>query len=198
MRTMLIAFVTSLAAAPSALAAAESKGAKDAAVGFDYLLYGFNDTTTNVAFAAFAVFMLIALTFGGGKAIFGALDKRAADIRRQLDEAKALREEANKMMAEAETRAKEAEAAAEEIIKRAKADAKALMEKSKAELEAKVARREAQAEQRISRAEAEAAGDVRKAAADAATEAARAILSGTDKGDELFAKALDEISGRLN
>ncbi|MEM6534523.1 MAG: ATP F0F1 synthase subunit B [Pseudomonadota bacterium] len=196
--TKFIAYsAASIALSPLALAAS-SDTPKDEAVGFGYLLYGFTDTTTHVAFGALVVFVMVVLWLGGGKAIFGALDRRSADIRRQLDEAKALREEANKLMAEAETRAKEAEVAADDIVKRAKADAKAFMEKSKAELEAKVARREAQAEQRIARAETEAASDVRKAAADAATEAARAVLSGSGNGDELFAKALDEISSRLN
>lgn len=183
---------------PIALAAGDSKAPKDEAVGFGYLLYGFTDVTTHVAFAAFVVFMMIVWWLGGFKAVFGALDKRADNIRTQLDEARQLREEAAKMMAEAEAKAKKAAATADDIVKRAKADAKALMKKAKADLETKVERREAQAEQRIARAEADAMSEVRRAAADAATEAARNILSGSGQSDDLFDAALKDIDKGLN
>lgn len=189
----------SVFAAPLAFAAeTASDKAKDEAVGFGYLTYGLTDVTTWVAFGTLFVFLTFVWWVGGFKLIFGALDKRADAIKAQLDEAKALREEANKALAEAKVKAAEADAAAEEIVKRAKADAEAMMVQAKADLEAKVARREAQAEARIARAEADAASDVRKVAADAATEAARSILSGSKEGDDLFDKALAEIDGRLN
>jgi F-type H+-transporting ATPase subunit b len=193
--------LTSLAAslAPMAMAAAEkSDKPRDEAVGFGYLTYGLTDTTTLVAFAALVVFLVFVWWVGGFKLIFGALDKRADNIRVQLEEAKTLREEASKALAEAERKAKEADALAEDIVKRAKADADAMMKQAKADLESKVARREAQAEARIARAEAEAEAEVRRAAADAATEAAREILSGSKEADGLFDKALGEIEGRLN
>jgi F-type H+-transporting ATPase subunit b len=185
--------------APVAFAASEATGkARDEAVGFGYLAYGLTDTTTVVAFFALVVFLAFVWWVGGFKMICGALDKRAEDIKSQLEEAKTLREEAMKALAEAKTKAAEADAAAEEIVKRAKADADAMMKQAKVDLEAKVTRREAQAEARIARAEADAASDVRKVAADAATEAARTILSGSSEGDDLFEKALKEIDGRLN
>ncbi|MEM9573018.1 MAG: ATP F0F1 synthase subunit B [Pseudomonadota bacterium] len=156
------------------------------------------DPTTATAFAALVVFLFIVGMVGGYKTILSALDKRADGIQSQIDEARALREEAAKLMAEAKTKAKEADDAAEDIIKRAKADADAMMKQAKADLKAKVARREAQAEARIARAEADAASEVRRVAADAATTAARSILSGTGEADDLFDKALGEIDQRLN
>ncbi|MEM9053975.1 MAG: ATP F0F1 synthase subunit B [Pseudomonadota bacterium] len=193
-------FTTVIAAsAPLALAAGEKTDkAPDEAVGFGYLTYGLTDITTWVAFAALVVFLVFVWWVGGFKLIFGALDKRADNIRTQLEEAKTLREEASKALAEAERKAKEADALAEDIVKRAKADADAMMKQAQADLENKVARREAQAEARIARAEAEAEAEVRRAAADAATEAARGILSGSKEANGLFDKALDEIEGRLN
>ena len=186
-------------AAPLAFAA-ESYGdkPKDEAVGFGALLYGFTDTTTLVAFSALVIFLIIVNMLGGFKFIFSALDKRADDIRQQLEEAKTLRSEASKALAEAERKAQEADAAASEIIARAQADAEAFMKQAKADLEAKVARREAQAEQRIARAEAEAMQDVRKAAADAATRAASEILSNDSKAEDLFGKALSDIEKSLS
>ena len=156
------------------------------------------DPTTNTAFAALVIFLIIVTMVGGFKLIFSKLDERAEGIQSQIDEARALREEAAKLMAEAKTKAKEADDAAEDIVKRAKADADAMMKQAKADLKAKVARREAQAEARIARAEADAAAEVRRVAADAATTAARSILSGTGEADDLFDKSLGEIDKRLN
>ncbi len=181
----------------SAFAADDGK-APGEAVGFGYLTYGFTDPTTWVAFAALVVFLAFVWWVGGFKFIFGALDKRSDGIRTQLEEAKALREEAMKTLAEAKANAAKADAAADEIVARAKADADAMMKRAKADLEAKVARREAQAEARIARAESDAASDVRRVAADAATEAARQILSGSGETEDLFDKALSEIDDRLN
>ncbi|MHA7900703.1 MAG: F0F1 ATP synthase subunit B family protein [Henriciella sp.] len=156
------------------------------------------DPTTATAFAALVIFLTLIGFMGAYKFIFGKLDERAAGIQNQIDEARALREEASKLMADAKKKAKEADAAADDIIKRAKADANAMMKQAKEDLKAKVARREAQAEARIARAEADAEAEVRRVAADAATEAARSILSGSGESSDLFDKALGEIDKRLN
>ena len=156
------------------------------------------DPTTGTAFAALVVFLFIVSSVGGFKLILQKLDERAEGIQNQIDEAKALREEASKLMADAKKKAKEADAAADDIIKRAKADANAMMKQAQADLKAKVARREAQAEARIARAEAEAAAEVRRVAADAATDAARSILAGSGEANDLFDNALGEIDKRLN
>ncbi|MEC7288558.1 MAG: ATP F0F1 synthase subunit B [Pseudomonadota bacterium] len=158
----------------------------------------FYEDPTFVATAALVVFLGSVAFVGGFKTIFSKLDERADNIQSQIDEARALREEASKLMADAKKKAKEADAAADDIIKRAKADADAMMKQAKADLKAKVARREAQAEARIARAESDAAADVRRIAADAATEAARSILSGSGDSDDLFDGALSEIDTRLN
>ncbi|MEP1142302.1 MAG: F0F1 ATP synthase subunit B [Henriciella sp.] len=156
------------------------------------------DPTTATAMAALIAFLLIVFFVGGFKLVLSKLDERAEGIQNQIDEARALREEAAKLMADAKKKAKEADAAADDIIKRAKADADVMMKQAKADLKSKVARREAQAEARIARAEADAASEVRRVAADAATEAARSILSGANETDDLFDKALGEIDNRLN
>ena len=156
------------------------------------------DPTTATAFAALVVFLIIVGLVGGFKTIFGLLDQRAEGIQNQIDEARALREEAAKLMADAKKKAKEADAAADDIIARAKADADAMMKQAKADLKAKVARREAQAEARIARAEADAEAEVRRVAADAATQAARSILAGSNEASDLFDKALGEIDRSLN
>ncbi len=177
---------------PALLAAPMAHAAGDEAVAW------YADPVTAIAMSALVVFLLIVTFVGGFKTIFSKLDERAGGIQNQIDEARALREEAAKLMADAKKKAKDADAAADDIIKRAKADADAMMKQAKADLKTKVARREAQAEARIARAEADAAADVRRVAADAATEAARAILAGSGETDDLFDNALGEIDKRLN
>lgn len=156
------------------------------------------DPTTATAMAALVIFLLIVFFVGGFKTVFSLLDARAEGIQSQIDEARALREEAAKLMADAKKKAKEADAAADDIVARAKADADAMMKQAKADLKAKVARREAQAESRIARAEADAAAEVRRVAADAATNAARSILSESGEAGDLFDRALGEIDQSLN
>lgn len=156
------------------------------------------DPTTNTAFAALVVFLAFVWYVGGFKFIFGALDNRAQGISDQIDEAKKLREEAARLMEDAEQKAREADQAAEDIIRRAKADAETLMEEARRDLATKVARREAQAEQRIARAEQEAMADVKRAAADAATDAVRNLLSDGQHQAQSFEKALDEVKAKLS
>ena len=155
-----------LAASPAALAAEASH---ESGSGFYNIIAPFTDPTTHIAALALLVFLAIVFFLGGFKTIGKSLDNRADDIQKQLDESRALREEAAATLAEAERKQKEADQTAEAMIKQAKADAKLMVEQARKELAEKVARREAQAEARIARAEAEAAEDVRRAAADAAT-----------------------------
>ncbi|WP_300395676.1 ATPase [Henriciella sp.] len=170
----------------------------EGSTGFHHILEPFTDPTTNVAFSALVVFLIIAGALGAFKFVGRSLDERAEGIQKQLDESRALREEAAAMLAEAERKQKEADQTAEAMIKQAKADAKLMVEQARKDLADKVARREAQAEARIARAEAEAAEDVRRAAADAATRASKDILAGSSKRSELFTEALDEIEKALN
>lgn len=176
----------SLIATPTALAAGDEKVA------------WYADPVTATAMAALIIFLIIAGWMGAFKAVTSGLDARAQGIQDQIDEAKALREEASKLMEDAERKAKEADEAAKDIVKRAKADANRFMKSAKADLEARVARREAQAEQRIARAEAEAANDVRRAAANAAIKAASTVLAGSDQASDQFDKALKGIDSSLN
>ena len=149
------------------------------------------------ALLALIIFFAIVWRAGGFRLIFGALDKRGSDIQARIDEAKTLRDQASKMLAEAERQQKVANDEARQIIERAQADAEALRERALADLEARVARREAQAEARIARAREEAAADVRRAAADAATDAARKLLK-DDSSFDPFDTAADQIERALN
>jgi F-type H+-transporting ATPase subunit b len=112
-------------------------------------------------------------------ALTGLLDKRANDIRAELDEAKRLRAEAEAMLADAQRARTEALAEAAEMMLRSRAEAAQLAEAAAAETEAASRRRERMALDRIAAAEKAAIADVRHIAADIATHAAeRAIREG--------------------
>ena len=110
------------------------------------------------------------------------LDHRAARIKAELDDARQLKDEAQKLVAEYRARRESAEREAEEIVANAKSEAERIAAEAKTRMEDFVARRTKMAETKIAQAEAQALADVRAAAADAAVSAAARILSQTVKG----------------
>jgi F-type H+-transporting ATPase subunit b len=133
-------------------------------------------------------------------ALFAALDAQAAKIQAELDEARALREEAQALLASVKTQRDEAEAQAKAMIAAAKEEAKRLEAEAKVKLEQTVARRAALAERKIEAAEAEAAAQVKAAAVDMAAHAAEIVLAGRlagSKADPQTDKAIGELAAKL-
>ena len=129
-----------------------------------------------------------------------ALDGKIATIRQQLDEAAALRAEAEALLADAKKRDASSAADAKAIVEHAEQEAKALLAKAKTDSAELVKRRGQMAEDKIGAAERAAVAEVRAKAADAATKAAAAIIAdthgaGADK--PLVDKAIAGLS-RLN
>jgi F-type H+-transporting ATPase subunit b len=126
-------------------------------------------------FISIVIFAIIA-----GRAIGGALtkmlDARTTSVRAALDEAAALKAEAEALLADAKIRQAQAIEDAKQILDYAKAEAARLSESLAAEAKATAARREHMALERIAAAEAGAVKDVRAAAIDIATAASTAIL----------------------
>jgi F-type H+-transporting ATPase subunit b len=150
---------------------------------------------------AFVILMGVFGYVGVHRTVLKALDNRAARIKAELDEARRLKDEASKLLAEYKTRQSKAEAEAQEIIASAKAEAERIAVEAKAKLEDFVARRTKTAESKIALAEAQALADVRAAAANAAVTAASAVLSQSVKGsvaDELLTKGIAEVRAKLN
>jgi len=85
--------------------------------------------------------------------IGGALDKKIAEIREQLDEAKELRVEAEKLKAKYDARMKAADHEAELIIEHANKEAADVVAQAKTDAKDLVARRKKMAEDKISAAE---------------------------------------------
>jgi F-type H+-transporting ATPase subunit b len=152
-------------------------------------------------FVAFVIFVALVAYFGVHKKILGALDARSKRIADDLDEARRLREEAKRVLADYERKRREAEGEADAIVASAKAEAERLAQEAKAKAEDFVARRTRMAESKIAQAEVQAIAEVRAAAADAATGAAATILkarSTGSAGDELIGRGLAEVRSKLH
>jgi F-type H+-transporting ATPase subunit b len=150
---------------------------------------------------AFVILMGVFAYLGIHRTVLRTLDHRSERIKAELDDARRLKEEAAKLLAEYEARRASAEREAEDIIANARADAERIAAEAKTKIEDFVARRTKTAESKIALAEAQALADVRAAAADAAVAAASAILSQSVKGqmaDELLAKGIAEVRAKLN
>ena len=160
----------------------------------------FTEPETWVAIA-FVILMVLFAYLGIHRTVLTALDHRAERIKAELDEARRLKEDAAKLLAEYKTKRTSAEREAQEIIANAKAEAERIATETKAKMEDFVARRTKTAESKIALAEAQALADVRAAAAEAAVQAAATVLSQSVKGglaDDLVAKGIAEVSRKLN
>jgi F-type H+-transporting ATPase subunit b len=129
-------------------------------------------------YVAIAFFLFFGLV---GKKLWTALtailDKRATTIQAELAEATRLRQEAEAMLRDAETRRTAAIADAHSLLASAKTEAAREAAEARAEAEAAATRRERMAIERIAAAEQAATRDVREAAIDVATAAARQVMA---------------------
>lgn len=134
--------------------------------------------------AEFWVYVSMAFFFAGaiiiGKLpsrIAGALDARILAVKRQLDEAKAVRAEAEALLADANARREAAVKDAEAIRARAHAEAAALVAESEKTAALTIERRTAAAEAKIAAAERSAEAELRADVAKRVTAAAAAIIA---------------------
>ena len=127
--------------------------------------------------AAMLAFLVILAWKGVHKLITGGLDSKIAAIKQQLDEAKDLRAEAEKLRDEYAAKIANAEKDAEAMVDGAKREADAILDKAEADSKAMVERRKKMAEDKIAAAERDAIDEVRSKAAKAATTAARKLIA---------------------
>ena len=130
-----------------------------------------------------------------------SLDEKSAEIAKELDDAKALRAEAEKVLADYEKQRKQAEAQAEQMIADAKASAERTAAEAREAMQAAMERRSKQAEEKIARAQENLEKEVRAAITALAVEAA-AHLVASGMTDETAQKLVDaniaELGDRLN
>jgi F-type H+-transporting ATPase subunit b len=132
--------------------------------------------------------------------VLGGLDKRAQDIKNELDAAKRLHEEAKELLAKHRRQLHEGEHLAAEIEARAKAETERLQTRLKADFEQLVDRRTQQAEERIAQEEARALADVRARAADLTVATTRRLLTeklGGDAAQRVIRASIGEVTKKL-
>jgi F-type H+-transporting ATPase subunit b len=144
--------------------------------------------TNFVVLMAFIVFVGILLYAKVPAKLSGMLDARAVQIRADLEEAKALREEAQTILASYERKQKDVQAQADRIVATAREEAMSAAAQAKEDLKVSIARRVAAAEDRIGSAEAAALREVRERAVSVAVAAA---------GDLLAKQMTPEASGAM-
>lgn len=157
--------------------------------------------TDLIVLISFFVFIGVLVYFKVPGMLTRMLDDRAAGIQSDLDEARALKEEAQKLLAEYERKQTEVQGQADRIVAQAKADAEAAAVQARADLEASIKRRLVAAEEQIQSAEASAIKDVRDQAAAIAVEAARAVIAKqltATNANKLIDDAISEVDAKLH
>ena len=149
---------------------------------------------------AFAILVLFALRQGVTKLIGKALDDRAAGIRKDIDEARQLREEAQALLDDSRRKHAAAGDEAAAIVATARQTAEALAAETTRSLKESVERRTRLAEEKIARAEADAVAEVRSTSVDVAMAAAEALIAGktASAGATLTDQSIRDLKGRLN
>jgi F-type H+-transporting ATPase subunit b len=148
--------------------------------------------TDFVVSIAFLIFVGILLYYKVPSLVGGMLDKRADDIKSELDEAKALREEAQSLLASYERKQKEVQEQSERIVAAAKEEATNAAAAAKDDIAKSIARRLAAAEEQIASAQADAIKEVRDQAITVAVGAAKDVI--TKQMDAKSAGALIDTS----
>ncbi len=129
------------------------------------------------------------------------LDARADGIRKELDEARKLREDAQTLLADYQRKSREAETEAKTIVEQAKREAETLAAEARKSLAEMIDRRSKMAEEKIARAEAQAVSEVRASAVDAALGAAEKLLktrAAGATGDALIEQSIRDLKGKRN
>lgn len=157
--------------------------------------------TNFVVLISFVLFIAVLVYLKVPGMLGGALDKRADGIRSELDEARALREEAQTILGSYERKQREVQDQADRIIAAARADAANAAEQAKTDLQKSIARRLAAAEDQIASAQAAAVRDVRDRAIAIAVAASAEVLAKqmtAAQANSLIDGAIAEVDAKLH
>jgi F-type H+-transporting ATPase subunit b len=150
---------------------------------------------------AFILFFAVLWRYRVQDIVFRALDERSERIRRELDDAKKLREEAQTLLASYERKQKEVSEHADAIVARASEDAKAAAEQAKKDIAVSIERRMKAASEQIASAEAAAIRDVKDRAVTVAVAAAAEVIQKAmtaEAADKRIDDAIAEVGRRLH
>ena len=158
-------------------------------------MYIFKEAETWVAIA-FILFVIILIRLGWSK-IMQALDKRAEEIKKELDEARNLREQAQSILADYQRKKRDSEKEIFNITDKAKSDTekniKVALQNHKDLLE----RRKKTAEQKITQAQERAIQEIKDSIVDLSINATKNIIK--DNFDNTINKKMvKEASSKIN
>ena len=161
----------------------------------------FLNKTEIVVGIGFVIFLAVLIYFGVPGMLTRALDARAVRIRQELDEARALRDEAQTLLASYERRQKEVKAQADDIVTAARAEAEKAAEAAKEDIRTSVARRLKTATEQIAAAEQSAIRQIKDKAVTLAVAAAGDVLRDRMQAadaDRLINNAISEVGEKLH
>lgn len=157
--------------------------------------------TDFIVLISFLIFIGVLVYFKVPDMLTGLLDKRAETIRGELDEARALREEAQTLLASFERKQAEVQEQADRIVAQAKEEAEMAATQAKDVLEQTIARRLQAASDQIASAEAGAVKEVRDQAVTVAVAAAGDVLAAqmtAKSSDDLISAAIEDVGSKLH
>jgi len=152
------------------------------------------------ALIAFLIF-IAAVFQPARRALTGALDQRIERIKRQVEDAKSLREEAQTTLTTYQHQQQQAVEEANTIIEQAREDAERHRKVAETKLKTMLQAQELQALEKINQAEAAALRAVREAAVNLAITATSDLLAKKldgQEGNALVDAAIQELNQRLN
>jgi len=150
---------------------------------------------------SFFLFVGGLLYLGVHKKLAAVLDARADTIAKELEAAKRLREEAEKVLADYRRKQGDAGKETQAIIDLAAKEAEILAAETRRSISEHFERRMKLAEDKIARAEADAVREVRSVAVDAAVAAAQALIAAKltpDRAEKLVSQSIDTLKSKLN
>lgn len=128
-------------------------------------------------YVGLTIFILLAIFVGKApQKIREILDVRIAETRRTLDEARAIRAEAEALLADAKAKQQASAGEAQAILSQAEHEATAMTAKAESDAAELIRRRTRMAEDKIAAAERSAIAEVRTKAANAAAAAAASLI----------------------
>ncbi|MGB6347599.1 MAG: ATP F0F1 synthase subunit B, partial [Methyloceanibacter sp.] len=149
---------------------------------------------------SFFLFVGLVLYLGVHRKIATALDARAALIAKELEEARRLRDEAEKVLADYRRKQREAVAETKDIVDLAVKEAEALAAETRQSVKEHFDRRMKLAEDKIGRAEEDAIREVRSIAVDTAVAAAQSLIAAKltpGRAGKLVTESIDGLKSKL-
>ena len=150
---------------------------------------------------SFFIFIGVLVYFGVHMKVASALDARALLIRKELEEARRLREEAEKVLADYQRKLGDVVTEVDNITALATTEAKTLAAETRQSLKEYFDRRIKLAEEKIARAEMEAVREFRSVAVDAAIAAAQNLIAAKltpDRAKKLVSASIKALKSKLN